>query len=304
MKNTWNGSRKRINSNSLPFASIIIAAHNNAKTLKKVIKSMLALNYQNYEIIIVDDGSTDDTEETVKLFLDSKKINYFRFSKNVGVCKARNKGIELAKYNIVVNMDHDCIPQKNWLKLLVEGFDSKKVGIVSSYAHYGGTSTAFRKNLLEKVGGYDEDYGYYREDTDLSFKIMELGYEFKLVKADFLHDHTEAMPQGLTGMAKYVLKRLKYHQNDVLLYKKHPTKTCREFLHIKYGFLIDPYKDFSVATGLWQGKFNLSSPRGLVFLNANAWWKKAIIIIAGITYVFLVKSSRLIGSIKHRKLLL
>jgi len=285
-------------------ASVVIAAHNNSNGLRNVLKGMLALSYPKYEIIVVDDGSLDNTKEMMKDFSKEKKITYFRFEKNAGVCKARNKGIELSKYEIVVNMDHDCVPEKNWLKKIVGGFENEKVGVVSSYGYYGGTSTAFRKNLLKKVGGYDLDYGYYREDTDLSFKIMDLGYEFKLVKANFLHDHTEIMPKGFIGIAKYVLKRLKYHQNDVLLYKKHPTKICKDFLHIKFGFLVDPYKDFSVATGLWQGKFNLSSPRGLVFLSADAWWKKIVIIIVGITYVVLVKTSRLVGSIKHQTLLI
>src|SRR3989339_663517 len=97
-----------------------------------------------------------------------------------------------------------------------------------AYCHYGGTSTGFRKELLEKVGGYDEDYGYYREDTDLSFKIMDLGYEFRLVKADYIHEHKEDRPEGFFGMLGYGMKRLGYHQNDVLLYKKHPTELCRD----------------------------------------------------------------------------
>jgi hypothetical protein len=92
--------------------------------------------------------------------------------------------------------------------------------------------------------------------------------------------------------------------NDVLLYKKHPTKICKEFLHIKYGFIVDPYKDFSIATGLWQGKFNLSSPRGIIFMEADSAPKKIIIVFAGICWIILVKSARLAGSIKHKKLVI
>ena len=286
-------------------ASIVIASYNNSKVLKKVLNGMKELRFSGkYQVIVVDDGSKDDTKEMIKTFLHDTKFMFFAFEKNRGVCKARNKGISLAKYEIVVNMDHDCIPKKDWLERIVAGFDSSKVGVVSSYGAYGGTSTAFRKELLNKVGGYDEEYGYYREDTDLTFKIMELGYEYKHVKADFEHDHKEVMPKGLIGMLKYVFKRLKYHMNDVLLYKKHPTKTCKDFLHIKFGFIVDPYKDFSVATGLWEGKFNLSSPRGLVFIEASSLPKKMIIVLAGIAWVILVKTARFVGSIKHGKLLI
>jgi glycosyltransferase involved in cell wall biosynthesis len=286
-------------------ASIVIAAHNNAKVLKRVLEGMRALKFKGkYEVIVIDDGSKDNTNEMVKSFLRNKNLKYFKFEKNQGVCKARNKGISLARYEIVVNMDHDCIPKKDWLERIVNGFDSPKIGVVSSYGAYGGTSTAFRKELLKKVGGYDEDYGYYREDTDLTFKIMGLGYEYKQVKADFEHDHKEVMPKGFVGLARYVLKRAKYHMNDVLLYKKHPTKICKEFLHIKYGFIVDPYKDFSIATGLWQGKFNLSSPRGIIFMEADSAPKKIIIVFAGICWIILVKSARLAGSIKHKKLVI
>lgn len=287
-----------------PPASIVIASYNNSNGLRAVLKSMLKLDYPKFEIIVVDDASNDSTLEMMKEFSHEKKLRFFRFEKNGGVCRARNKGIKMAKYDFVVNMDHDCSPEKTWLKKIIAGFSEEKIGVVSSFGYYGGTSTAFRKPLLDKVGGYDLDYGYYREDTDLSFKIMDLGYEFKLVKADFFHDHTEAKPKGINEMLKYVHKRLKYHMNDVLLYKKHPTKICKEFLRIKFGFLVDPYADFSVATGLWQGKFNLSSPRGLVFLNPKNIFAIPLIIAGGITWVALVKCARLVGSIKHGKLLL
>ena len=145
--------------------------------------------------------------------------NYLiNLEKNSGVCKARNTGIKNSNYDLVINMDHDCIPSKNWLKDMIKGFEDSQVGVVSAYDYYGGTSTGFRKKLLEKVGGYDEDYFYYREDTDLSFKIMDLGYDFKLVEAKYKHDHKETKPKNIIELVKMIFKRLKYHQNDVLLY--------------------------------------------------------------------------------------
>lgn len=288
-------------------ASVVIATYNNRITLEKVLNAMISQKFSGkYEVIVVNDGSTDGTKDFLESF--KKKANNIKVinQQNLGVCKARNNGIKLAKYEIIVNMDHDCVPKKNWLQKLVNGFDSEKVGVVSSYGYYGGTSTAFRKELLKKVGGYDEDYKYYREDTDLSFKIMDLGYEFKLVDAEYEHDHKEENPKSLQDTFKYVLKRLKYHQNDVLLYKKHPTEVCKKFLHIKFGFLVDPIQDFKVATGLWEknGKFSLSSPRGITFLENKSLLHAFLIMFLGINYVFAVKFSRLLGSIRHGKLLL
>ncbi len=296
---------KRVFSNS---ASIVIATLNNRSVLEKTIDSLLRQEYAGeFELIVVNDGGNDGTREMMKKkYLKNLKIRFIDFSKNQGVCKARNSGIRAVQYPIVINMDHDCIAEKNWLSEMMKGFDSATVGVVSGYGYYGGTSTAFRKELLDRVGGYDEQYRYYREDTDLSFKIMDLGYEFKLVRAKYLHDHEMAKPKGILAFAKQVYQRLVYHQNDVLLYKKHPTAVCREFLHVQYGFLVDPGFDFSVATGLWQknGKFGLSSPRGITFLKNKTPLHALVIILGGIGYVLAVKCSRLIGSIRFGKLLL
>lgn len=291
----------------LPKASIVIAALNNAPTLRKVLDAMLKLDYRaGFEIIVVNDGSSDGTKEMLQNeFGKEKRIKTINLPRS-GVCKARNAGIKASHYPIIVNMDHDCIPARNWLTAMVKGFDDEKAGVVSAYDYYGGTSTAFRRELLEKVKGYDEDYGYYREDSDLSFKIMDLGYKFRLVKADYVHSHEMVKPKGFFAVVKHVMQRLKYHQNDVLLYKKHPTELCEKFLNIKFHFLISPLSDFRAATGTW-GKgvgFSLSSPRGIVFLRNKSPLHALIIIILGVGYVIAVKASRLVGSVRFGKLLI
>ena len=292
---------------NLPRVSVVIATYNNAKVLRKVLKAMLALAYPApYEIIVVSDGSTDGTKEMMqKEFGAEKTISFINFEKNAGVCRARNAGIAKASGEIVVNMDHDCVPDRDWLSELVKPFENPKAGVVSGYGGFGGTSTAFRKELLDRVGGYDEDYFYYREDTDLAFKIMELGYEFVSVKARYFHDHVETKPKGIANLARYVLKRLAYHQNDVLLYKKHP-KLAGKFLDVKFGFLVNPAKDFGIATGGWHPKaqFSLSSPRGITFIQNRSPLHTALIVFLGIGFVAALKLSRLIGSVKHGKLLL
>lgn len=289
-------------------ASIVIATYRNPKTLRKVLQAMLGLDYpaDAFEIIVVNDGSGDSTSEMMKTEFHHPQIRFVDFEKNQGVCRARNAGIALARFPIVINMDHDCIPEPDWLSDMLAGFDSPRVGVVSAYDYYGGTSTAFRKELLDRVGGYDEEYRYYREDTDLSFKIMDLDYEFRLVKADYVHDHEEVQPKGIWAFLRHVQKRLEYHQNDVLLWKKHPTRTCARFLHIQWGFLVDPRADFAAATGIWKknGRFELSSPRGITFLENKSPLHSLVILAGGFGYVCSVKIYRFIGSIRFGKLLL
>ncbi|MFH1235199.1 MAG: glycosyltransferase family A protein [Candidatus Diapherotrites archaeon] len=293
---------------AFPEVSAIVATRNRANAVVKTVKGILAVDYPaGLEVIVINDGSTDNTRALLeKEFGKNKKVSLINFSKNFGVCKARNAGIKKARYLIIANMDHDCIPEKNWLKNLVEPFSDKKVGITSSYGGYGGTSTAFRKDVAEKVGGYDEDYFYYREDTDFAFKVIGAGYEFKSVKADYFHDHTETKPKGFFGLAGYVFQRLKYHQNDVLLYKKHPTELTRKFLDIKFGFLVNPAADFGLATGRWKGKGGLevSSPRGIKFIENKSPLHLIAIVFLGFCYMLALKATRLYASAKFRKLLL
>jgi len=289
-----------------PKASIVVATFNHAQKIGATIDGILKVKYPNdFEIIIVNDGSTDNTKQALGAYAKNKKVKIINFEKNRGVCSARNAGIKAAKFPLIVNMDHDCVPKKNWLKNIAKGFTSERVGVVSSMGAFGGTSTAFRKKILDKIGGYDEAYRYYREDTDLTFRIMDSGFGYNVVKADYVHDHEIAKPSGFFEMIKYGLKRLSYHKNDVLLYKKHP-KLAKKFLDIKLGFIVNPKKDFQVITGTWMEHEipKLSSPRGMVFLEGKNPWNRALIFLAGIAYLIAIKFYRLLGSIEHGKLLL
>jgi len=293
---------------SYPKASIVIASFNNRAVLQRVLEAMLKLSYPNdFEIIVVDDASSDGTVKMLaEKFGGEKKIRVIAHRKNKGVCRARNDGIEKARFPIVVNMDHDCIPEKQWLSDLVKGFEDEEIGVVSSFGSFGGTSTAFRKKLLDRAGGYDERFFYYREDTDLTFKILELGFKYKVVKAKYKHDHKEASPKGLFGLAKYVLRRLRYHENDALLFKNHPV-LAGKFLDVKLGFLVNPVADFKVAANLWEGsskELKLCSPRGIVLIRNKSPLHAVAIVLLAALYVFAVKFFRLIGSIRFRKLLL
>lgn len=293
---------------SMPNVSVIVTTFNRASTLKKTLNGILAVEYPSkFEVIIVNDASTDNTKEMLeKNFGKNKKITLINFEKNQGVCRARNAAIKKARFPIIANMDHDCIPARDWLKNLVKPFENPEVGIVTSYGGYGGTSTAFRRSIALKVGGYDEDYFYYREDTDFAFKIIEAGYEFRHVKAGYFHDHTETKPRGIIALAKYVLRRLKYHENDVLLYKKHPNDLTRKFLDIKLGFIVNPVKDFNTATGRWKAKggFEVSSPRGIKFIENKTPLHLAAIIFLGFCYMLALKLTRFYASFKFGKFLL
>jgi len=90
-----------------PLFSIIMASYNRAHLLPRAIKSVLNQTYQNFELIIVDDGSTDDTEQGIQTFEDDGRIIYRKFVENKGMLAARNKGLDLARGDYVALLDSD-----------------------------------------------------------------------------------------------------------------------------------------------------------------------------------------------------
>lgn len=102
--------------------SVIIPTYNRGKTLKRTIDSVIEQTYQNYEIIVVDDGSTDNTEEIVKQY-NNHRITYVKQT-NQGAQVARNYGLSLAKGEYVSFLDSDDEWLPDFLKKVVEKFES------------------------------------------------------------------------------------------------------------------------------------------------------------------------------------
>jgi len=98
-----------------PTASIILPTYNRAELIGRAIKSILSQTYQDFEIIIVDDGSTDNTEEVVRSF-DDKRIKYIVNRINKGAAFARNVGIKAAMGEYIAFQDSD----DEWLPLKLE----------------------------------------------------------------------------------------------------------------------------------------------------------------------------------------
>lgn len=120
-----------MNKDRQPSVSIIVPTYNRAQLIGRAIQSVLNQTYQDFEIIVVDDGSTDNTEEIVKGFQD-ERIVYIRHSKKSGGAAARNTGIKMSRGEYIAFQDSDdeWLPEK--LKKQMEVFKntSPKVGVI------------------------------------------------------------------------------------------------------------------------------------------------------------------------------
>ncbi|WP_340154257.1 glycosyltransferase family 2 protein [uncultured Winogradskyella sp.] len=107
--------------NKIPFFSVIIPLYNKADYISECLKSALNQNFEDYEIVIVNDGSTDKSVSIVESF-SSDKINLFH-QKNAGASAARNNGAQFANANYIVFLDADDIWKTNHLSCIKESID-------------------------------------------------------------------------------------------------------------------------------------------------------------------------------------
>ncbi len=215
------------------LVSIIICTSDRPIFLEKALQALALINYQKFEVVVVDASSTTETKEIVSKVASkhSFKINFLRVEpKNISY--SRNMGIKLATGSIVAFFDDDAIPPSEWLEQLLNIYsqhgekcaavggtvrDLTRPGYPLQFhrgisnvfsetiairrddaANYNqangfwfnglmGTNSSFRKDLLEKINGYDEFFDYYLDETDVCLRLIQAGYEVHY--ADVAVDH-------------------------------------------------------------------------------------------------------------------
>lgn len=126
------------------LVSIVMPSYNTAKYIAETVQSVLAQTYQNWELIIVDDCSTDDTNEVVKPFLRDSRIRYLKNEKNSGAAVSRNRALREAKGKWIAFLDSDDL----WMpeKLEKQIAFMKENGYHFSYTDYMEIDEASRPN--------------------------------------------------------------------------------------------------------------------------------------------------------------
>ncbi|MEL7669954.1 glycosyltransferase family 2 protein [Methanobacterium sp.] len=126
-----------IDNKTNPLVSVIIPTYNRAYLIKRSIKSVLNQTYQNFEIIIVDDGSIDNTKEIIESF-NENRIKYIKHKQNKGAAAARNTGIKCSKADFIAFQDSDdeWLPEKLEKEIGAFGNSTVNVGVVYSGLWY------------------------------------------------------------------------------------------------------------------------------------------------------------------------
>lgn len=196
-----------------PLISVTIATYNRAHLLPRAINSVLNQTYQNFELIIVDDGSTDQTKEVIKSFTD-ERIIYYRHEKNMGYLTARNTGWDLAKgcYNCQLGDDDELLP--NALETIVKKFNElSSRGVRFLWFDIINAET-------ETLGGSGlKNEGFFTYEDILSGKIK--GDYWQVLDMDFISQNRFGIHwQGADGVLWLrLLRKYKAYYIPKILYK-------------------------------------------------------------------------------------
>jgi glycosyltransferase involved in cell wall biosynthesis len=324
-----------------PFASIVVATYNRGSLLPYLFMALAVQTYpaDRAELIIIDDGSDDDTEAVVRRWAAVIPFPLqFRRQERKGPSAARNLGASAAHGDILAFTDSDCIPAPVWLRSGVLAF-SKDVGIVcgpllpkrrvggpgflSSQVDkfLGDTGLYPTANLFvgraafEAVGGFDGRFGLYPgvmgEDTDLAWRVRRMGYRARFSPpAEVGH-----LATPLTLRA-WLLRPLLW---DVLprLLRSIPELRRTRFWH-RY-FVVRSHFYFQIA---WVGVVIAATTRSLVPAALVVPWfysiraevfarlrRGSVLKAFGALLLLVVRSSLgtlvlIVASIRHRRLLL
>ncbi|MFA6495425.1 MAG: glycosyltransferase family A protein [Candidatus Paceibacterota bacterium] len=254
----------------MPHISVIIPAYNGSHVLPRSIGSVLAQTYADWELIVVDDGSTDGTKKVVEEFIKKdSRISYYYEENSGGPAKPKNVAFRHARGDYVAYLDQDDEWDPTKLEKQIAVFDAadEAVGLVGCdvlFARadgkiFGGYATTFTKSLfpilllrnfvhsnssvmlprrvIEKVGDRDERL-CYTEDWDMWIRIAAAGYRFHFIPEPLLRYY-------FSGSS--ATQKMGYHtraQNAEIIFHKHHA------LYQRYHFVAMGYFRLGVMFSL------------------------------------------------------
>ena len=227
-----------------PRVSVVVCTYNGSKTIRDCMEGLLAVDYPDFEVIVVDDGSTDGTAEIVRQY------GFCVIStKNQGLSSARNTGMKAATGEIIAYLDDDAYPDPDWLTYLAAAFihsphaavggpniPPKGDGPIAECVanapggpvhvlisdreaeHIPGCNMAFRKAALQLIGGFDPAFRAAGDDVDVCWRLQEKGFTLGFSPAAVVWHHRR------NSVRAYWRQQIGYGKAEALLEKKWPEK--------------------------------------------------------------------------------
>lgn len=181
--------------------SVVVPVYNGGETIAECLQALKNQAYRDFETVVVDDASTDDSAAIARRF----PVKLLSLAKNTGAAGARNQGARIAAGDIIVFTDSDCVAPRDWLQKIVDHFNRHQdfvsvTGIYttrnrwslvsrfighetrfrmlresSSAALFGTYNSAIRRSAFFELNGFDEGFTSVGEDADFGFR---LGYRY------------------------------------------------------------------------------------------------------------------------------
>ena len=252
-----------------PLVTILVPAYNEEKCIARTLYSCIAQTYPNFEIIVIDDGSTDNTQRVVKAFknkyktkLKKRKIQFKLIrQRNQGKARAMNTGLEYSKGKFILTIDADSYPKHDALKKIMKYFSNKSIGAVAGniigvpkrrllhYLQYIGyefgilfmkvaqsatsdvtvTPGPFSIYRREALKRFEE--GTITEDFDTTIRILERGY--RVVEGPDALCYTQ-LPKNCSELVK---QRVRWYKGGLQVFAKHFAQGKRLSAHLEMALL-------------------------------------------------------------------
>jgi GT2 family glycosyltransferase len=225
-----------------PFISVIVCTYNGARTIRTCLENLLKMEYPHFEVIVVNDGSTDATR-TIAEEYGIRIIS----TENCGLSSARNTGLAAAMGEIVAYTDDDASPDRHWLTYLAHTFTTTSfvgvggpnipppdAGIIADCVanapggpihvllsdqeaeHIPGCNMAFRKAALQIIGGFDPQFRSAGDDVDICWRLQQRGWKIGFNPAAMVWHHRRNSVLG------YLKQQRGYGRAEAMLEKKWP----------------------------------------------------------------------------------
>lgn len=228
--------------------SAIVCTYNREKFIIKCLKSLINQTYNNYEIIVVDDGSKDHTPEIIATFqknlANPALLRYIRHKKNKGLAAARNTGVANAKAAIIAFTDDDCIVNPDWLNaiyryhmryedaaaiggLVLNGYPKNiiaKIGqamvthqLLSKRLNEGdttflvGNNQSYKKKFVQEVGLFEEAQTH-AEEHELQIRLLRKGYRMLYIpEITVIHFQRSTLKSFIRQYFRYGIEQYKIY---------------------------------------------------------------------------------------------